>query len=165
MDLRAPVIAHIGLGANLGDASATVREAAAALFRLPHTTPLALSSLYRSSPVDAAGPDFINAVARVSTRLGAHELLQALQALEAAHGRRRPYRNAPRTLDLDLISYGDLQCSDAVLTLPHPRAHLRRFVLEPLAEVAPDGMLPGHGPLARLLQGVADQSVHRLPAG
>ncbi len=165
MDLRPPVIAFIGLGANLGDAVATVREAAESIARLPHTTLLALSSLYRSSPIDAGGPDFVNAVARVSTQLGAHELLQAMQALEAEHGRQRPYRNAPRTLDLDLLCYGELQSSDAVLTLPHPRAHLRRFVLAPMIELAPDGLLPGRGPLAALLPAVADQKVMRLPAG
>ena len=83
--------------------------------------------------------------------------------MEAAHGRQRPSRNAPRTLDLDLLVYGDLQSEDAVLTLPHPRAHLRRFVLEPMSELAPDTVLPGRGPLAALLPTVADQTVERLP--
>jgi 2-amino-4-hydroxy-6-hydroxymethyldihydropteridine diphosphokinase len=162
---RPPVIAFIGLGANLGDAAATVREAAQALARLPGTTLLALSSLYRSSPIDAPGPDFVNAVARLSTRLSPHELLSALQALESAHGRLRPYRNAPRTLDLDLLTYDHLQHEDAALTIPHPRAHLRRFVVEPMAELEPDGAIPGRGSLSDLLHGLTGQALQRLPSG
>lgn len=162
MVARRPVIAFIGLGANLGDAVATVQHAAGSLASLPHTRRLAVSSLYRSRPVDASGPDFVNAVVRLSTGLGPHELLAALQALEAEHGRRRPYRNAPRTLDLDMLTYGDLQCDDPTLTLPHPRAHLRRFVIEPMAELEPDGALPGRGSLAMLLQGLGDQLVQRM---
>ena len=162
---RPPVIAFIGLGANLGDAAATVREAAQAIALLPGTTLLALSSLYRSSPIDAPGPDFVNAVARVNTRLSPHELLSAMQHLESVHGRLRPYRNAPRTLDLDLLTYGNVQFEDAVLTIPHPRAHLRRFVVEPMAELEPDGAIPGQGSLTDLLHGLTGQALQRLPPG
>ena len=99
---------------------------------------LACSRLYRSAPHEAQGPDFINAVARLETRLTAPDLLAQLQALELAAGRERPYRNAPRTLDLDLLLYGDARIDSPQLTLPHPRLHERAFVLRPLAEVAPE---------------------------
>lgn len=156
---RDPSIAFIGLGANLGDAAATVREAAQAIATIPRTRLLALSSLYRSSPIDAGGPDFVNAVAKVETTLSPMELLTALQSIEQYHGRQRPYRNAPRTLDLDILTYDDQRSDDPTLTLPHPRAHLRRFVVEPLAELWPEGELPGRGRLTALLQSVADQEV------
>lgn len=158
------VTAFIGLGANLGDARAAVRAAAAAIGALPGTRTVALSSLYRSAPVHAFGPDFINAVAQIETTLTAQDLLAALQALEAAAGRQRPYPNAPRTLDLDILLYGDVVCSTPALSLPHPRLHLRRFVLWPLFEVAPVLPLPGLPALAELLAGVAGQAVQRVEA-
>ena len=157
------VDAYVGLGANLGDAAATVRAAAQALHGLPNTRLVALSGLVASAPVDAAGPDFINAVARVQTRLQPLDLLAALQALEVQAGRQRPYRNAPRTLDLDLLLHGQTVCHGPVLTLPHPRLHLRRFVLWPLAELAPQLVLPGLGPLQDWLPSVADQAVRHWP--
>lgn len=135
---RAPVAAYVGLGANLGDAAATVRWAMAELDRLPATRVAARSRLYRSAPLDAGGPDFVNAVAALSTRLTAPELLRRLQALEDAAGRQRPYRHAPRTLDLDLLLYGRARIDSARLTLPHPRMLQRAFVLRPLAEIAPE---------------------------
>jgi 2-amino-4-hydroxy-6-hydroxymethyldihydropteridine diphosphokinase len=153
--------AYVGLGANLGDARAAVCAAAAALGRLPGTTLAALSGLYRSAPVDAGGPDFINAVAALDTRLGAEALLDALQALEQQHGRERPYRNAPRTLDLDLLLHGDQRLDTPRLTLPHPRLHLRAFVLLPLLELAPGLAAPGLGPLASRVAAVADQRIAR----
>ena len=131
--------AHVGLGANLGaDLLATLTQAAQALAALPDTRLLALSSAWRSAPVDAGGPDFLNAVAALETGLPPLELLDALQAIEQAHGRERPYRNAPRTLDLDLLLYGDLVLDTPRLTLPHPRLAERAFVLRPLLEIAPD---------------------------
>ena len=151
-----PVLAHVALGANLGDARATVRDAIAALGRLPQTRLLRASALYRSAPWEASGPDFINAVAAIETGLDAHELLQALQALELQAGRERPYRNAPRTLDLDLLLYGDAVIDSPELTVPHPRLRERAFVLLPLAEIAP--ALVG----AAELQAVADQVIERL---
>lgn len=159
-----PPRAWIGLGANLGDARATLRAALHALAALPGCSLAGVSSLWRSAPVDAQGPDFLNAVAALDTTLGPIELLRALQGIELAHGRERPYRNAPRTLDLDLLLHGDTVMADPVLTLPHPRAHERAFVLAPLAELAPQLRLPGRdAPLARLLQDVADQAIERLP--
>lgn len=151
-----PVLAHVALGANLGDARATVRDAIAALDRLPQTRLLRASALYRSAPWEASGPDFINAVAAIETGLGAHELLHALQALELQAGRERPYRNAPRTLDLDLLLYGDAIIDSPELIVPHPRLRERAFVLLPLAEIAPTLVS------AAELQAVAGQIIERL---
>ncbi len=158
----AAVRAWVGLGANLGDPRATLAAAFEALAALPQTTLAARSSCWRSAPVDAAGPDFVNAVAALDTRLGPTALLDALQALEAAHGRTRPYRHAPRTLDLDLLLHGDTVMQTPRLTLPHPRLHLRAFVLEPLAELAPGLQIPGLGPLAPWRAAAAGQAVERL---
>lgn len=154
--------AFIGLGANLGDAAAALRAAFAALSALPRTRLSARSSIYRSAPVDAAGPDYLNAVAQIDTGLSAHELLAHLQTIERQQGRERPYRNAPRTLDLDLLLYGDHVIATPELTVPHPRLHLRAFVLVPLAELAPGLALPGLGPIGPLLPGVAEQAIERL---
>jgi 2-amino-4-hydroxy-6-hydroxymethyldihydropteridine diphosphokinase len=131
--------AYIGLGANLGgDLLATLTLAARALSALPGTRLVTVSSAWRSAPVDAAGPDFLNAVAGLDTAMSPAELLDALQAIELAHGRERPYRNAPRTLDLDLLLYGDVVLDTPRLTLPHPRLGERAFVLRPLLEIAPE---------------------------
>ena len=153
---REAVTAFVALGANLGDAQASVRQALADLNRLPETRVLARSRLYRTAPHEAQGPDFINAVAKLDTRLSAPDLLAQLQALELAAGRERPYRNAPRTLDLDLLLYGDARIDSPQLTLPHPRMHERAFVLRPLADVAPERV----GPLA--LAAVQDQAITPL---
>jgi 2-amino-4-hydroxy-6-hydroxymethyldihydropteridine diphosphokinase len=151
----------VGLGANLGDAPATLAAALQQLAVLPQTQLLAHSALYRSAPVDAQGPDFINAVAELQTGLEPLALLAALQAIEQAHGRRRPYRHAPRTLDLDLLLYGQRVVEAPGLTLPHPRLHRRAFVLQPLAELAPGLSHPLLGPLAQLH--VTGQAIERLP--
>ncbi len=155
--------AYVGLGANLGDSHATIEAACTELQRLPLTHWRGRSSLYRSAPVEAQGPDYVNAVARLDTRLAAMELLEALLAIEQRHGRERPYVNAPRTLDLDLLLYGEMQDQrDARLILPHPRGHLRAFVLQPLAELEPMLHWPGRGPLGPLLQAVNQQDLSRL---
>lgn len=154
--------AYIGLGANLGDARATLQAACDALAQLPGTTLAARSSWYRSAPIDAQGPAFVNGVAALDTTLAPLELLDALQAIEQRHGRERPYRNAPRTLDLDLLLYADLLLHTERLTLPHPRLYERAFVLLPLAELAPALVIPGHGPVHELLAAVAGQDVERL---
>jgi 2-amino-4-hydroxy-6-hydroxymethyldihydropteridine diphosphokinase len=157
------MIAWVGIGANLGDARANVADALAHLARLPETTLLRASSLYRTAPVDSSGDDYINAVACLDTRLDAHALIKALLGIEQAHGRERPYRNAPRTLDLDLLLYGDAVIDDApALIVPHPRMHERAFVLAPLAELAPELRIPGHGRVAALLPKVADQAIEKL---
>ena len=149
--------AGIALGANLGDAAQTVRQALTDLASLPQTRLLRASSLYRTAPWEASGPDFINAVAWVDTDLAPLLLLQALHALELAAGRERPYRNAPRTLDLDLLFYEDVQLDTPELTLPHPRWQARAFVLHPLAEICPERVTP------EMLQAVSDQAIEKLP--
>lgn len=152
-----PVSAYIGLGANLGDARRTVRQAVQDLGTLPQTRLVRSSSLYRSAPIDSSGPDYINAVAEVATTLDPHALLAELQRLELAAGRERPYRNAPRTLDLDILLYDDLTLETPTLTIPHPRMAERAFVLLPLAEIAP------HLPGAQQLDAVRGQAIERLP--
>ena len=156
-------VAWIGIGANLGDARANVLDALERLARLPGARLVKASSLYRTAPIDSSGDDYVNAVAALDTELDAHALLQALFAIEQAHGRERPYRNAPRTLDLDLLLYGDAVIDDApALIVPHPRLHERAFVLAPLAEAAPNLVIPGRGPVVTLLAGVADQAIEKL---
>jgi 2-amino-4-hydroxy-6-hydroxymethyldihydropteridine diphosphokinase len=137
MSQRQSVTAYVGLGANLGDPVAALRGALASLQQTPGIESLRASALYRSAPVAAAGPWFVNAVAEVVTPLTAPALLDVLQALEQAAGRRRPYRNAPRTLDLDLLLYGQGRITSPRLTVPHPRMWERAFVLVPLQELAP----------------------------
>ena len=154
--------AFVGLGANLGDAVATLRAALRELAGRPGLALQACSSLYRSAPVDAGGPDFVNAVVALRTALAPLALLDVLQQLENAHGRLRPFHHAPRTLDLDLLLHGNTCMATPRLTLPHPRLHQRAFVLLPLHEIAPDLVLPGLGPLAPLLAGVASQRVARI---
>lgn len=159
---RARLRAFIGLGANLGDTRAALRAAFAAIAALPRTRLKARSSLYRTAPVDAGGPDYLNAVALIETELDAHELLAHLLAIEARLGRERLYPNAPRTLDLDLLLYADAQIESPTLCVPHPRLHTRAFVLAPLAEIAPRLSIPGRGAVADLLPGVADQPIERI---
>ena len=158
-----PARAYVALGANLGDAAATLRAALAELARLPDTALVAQSSLYATAPVDAGGPDYCNAVAALDTRLGALDLFHALQDMERAHGRERSHRNAPRTLDLDLLLHGDTRMDTPELILPHPRMHLRAFVLAPLAEIAPDLAIPNHGAVGELLAAITDQPIRKLP--
>mgnify|MGYP001113763611 CR=1 FL=1 len=155
-------LAYVGLGANLGDARAALASALAALRELPGTTVLRCSSVWRSAPIDSSGPDYLNAVAELRTLLAPLDLLHQLQAIEQAHGRERPYRNAPRTLDLDLLLHGECVLDTPELTLPHPRAHERAFVLAPLAEMASALSVPGRGRVSELLAAVADQRIERL---
>ncbi|WP_284616432.1 2-amino-4-hydroxy-6-hydroxymethyldihydropteridine diphosphokinase [Aquabacterium humicola] len=152
-------LAYVGIGANLGDARATVR---AACERLRPLGALRCSSLYRSAPVDAGGPDFVNAVVELQPTLDPAALLAALQAIEADFGRERPFRHAPRTLDLDLLLYGDEVVGTPSLTLPHPRLHQRAFVLQPLLELAPALQAPGLGALSAWLPATAGQGIERL---
>jgi len=141
--------AFVALGANLDQPAAHIERAAGELDRLPGTRLARVSTLYRSRPIGyAAQPDFINAVAALRTRLAPRELLGMLLRIELRHGRRRAFKNAPRTLDLDLLLYDDLRLDEPGITLPHPRMSERAFVLVPLLEIAPDIGIPGHG-LAR----------------
>jgi 2-amino-4-hydroxy-6-hydroxymethyldihydropteridine diphosphokinase len=161
---RAPAkhLAWIGIGANLGDARAHVDDAIARLTQLPDSTLQAVSSLYRTAPIASSGDDYLNAVARIATTLAPEALLQALQAIELAHGRERPYRNAPRTLDLDILLYDEAVIDTATLQIPHPRLAERAFVLVPLLEIDPQLSLPGIGPAAALLPAVVDQAIARI---
>ncbi|MEJ8820922.1 2-amino-4-hydroxy-6-hydroxymethyldihydropteridine diphosphokinase [Variovorax humicola] len=150
------VRAYVGLGANLGDAKAAVERAIEALDALPQTRVAARSSMYRSAPFEATGPDFFNAVAALETDLEPIALLAELQRLELQAGRERPYRNAPRTLDLDLLLHGAAVLDSPILTLPHPRMLQRAFVLLPLAEIAPDLVTP------QQIAAVAGQAIERI---
>lgn len=151
---EAGVPVFIGLGANLGDRKAALRDALAALGQMPAITVVRVSPLYGSAPVDAGGPDYLNAVAELATTLTPQALLQALQTIEQAAGRERPYRNAPRTLDLDILWFGDRVIDTPELTVPHPRMAERAFVLRPLADLVPERVE------ATLLQAVASQDIH-----
>ena len=153
------VTAYIALGANLGDPRLAVTQAMQAIGAIRLTTLMRRSSLYCTAPFEATGPDFINAVVTVATRLSAPELLLALQRLELAAGRERPHRNAPRTLDLDIVLYGEQIIDTPILVIPHPRMWARAFVLVPLAEIAPDRVT------AKQLQAVSDQAITRLSDG
>ena len=152
------VSAFVALGANLGDSPATLRWALTAIAALTGTRLVRSSSLYRSAPIDSSGPDYINAVAEVATTLHAPALLAALQQIELAAGRERPYRNAPRTLDLDILLYGDASIHSPHLQVPHPRMGERAFVLVPLAEIAPDRVSQAQR------SAVADQRIERFGA-
>lgn len=153
---RAPCTAYIALGANLGDGVAQLRQAIGSLANWPSLKLGPQSSFYRTAPMDADGPDYTNAVVAVTTCLTAQDLLKTLQAIEQQHGRTRDYRNAPRTLDLDLLLYGDGEVNSPNLTVPHPRMALRAFVLVPLAEIAPSRVS------AAQLAAVSGQAITRL---
>ena len=164
---RALVTAYIALGANLGDANAALREAVQALDGLPLTQVRQQSGLYKTAPLDtdsgheapAPGADYLNAVVEIETGLTACALLDGLQRLELQAGRERPFRNAPRTLDLDLLLYGSARIESARLTVPHPRMQQRAFVLVPLAEIAPQQVS------TEQLQAVQHQAIERLGRG
>lgn len=156
--MRDPVVAYVALGANLGDAAASVLEAIESIGALPDTAVTRRSSLYRSAPVDSSGPDYINAVVEIATRLDAPQLLSRLQGIETAAGRERAYRNAPRTLDLDILLFGRARIDSARLQVPHPRMYERAFVLVPLAEIAP------HLVQAEQVAAVAQQGISRIPS-
>jgi 2-amino-4-hydroxy-6-hydroxymethyldihydropteridine diphosphokinase len=157
-------IAYIGLGSNLGDPLDQLRRAFSDLDKLPDTRVTARSSLYRSAPIGLLDqPDFVNAVTKIATGLTPQALLQALLHIEHRHGRERNVRNAPRTLDLDVLMYDDAIFHEHGLTIPHAQMHLRAFVLRPLLEIAPDAFIPGVGPAQSLLQKCLDQILERLP--
>lgn len=158
-------LAFVALGANLDDPVAQVRAAGAALANVPDSRLLRLSSLYRTAPVGIrAQPDFINAVAALATRLPPPQLLDALFAVERRFGRRREFYQAPRTLDLDLLLYDELVVDSLPLSVPHPRMHLRAFVLAPLLEIAPHCRIPGRGSAVAWLPAVSMQRIEKLAA-
>jgi 2-amino-4-hydroxy-6-hydroxymethyldihydropteridine diphosphokinase len=156
-------IAYIGLGSNLENPLDQLRRAFADLDKLPDTCVVAGSSLYRSAPIGLLDqPDFVNAVAKIETTLTPQALLQALLHIEHQHGRERTIRNAPRTLDMDVLLYDDVQLNEPSLTIPHPQMHLRAFVLRPLLEITPDVVIPGVGSAQSSLQSCLNQILERL---
>lgn len=163
--MNEPAIAFVGLGANLGDAAATLRDALLALDALPGTRLLRASKLYRTPAWgDADQPDFVNAVAMLQTGLAPRVLLDELLAIERVHGRDRSQerRWGPRTLDLDLLLHGDAVIDEAGLRVPHPYLHERAFVLLPLAEIAPDAVIPGQGAVADLAATMAGEGIEAI---
>lgn len=155
-DVRAPVTAYIGLGANLGDPRAALLQAIEDVAAIDGVALISRSSLYRTAPVASSGPDYVNAVIGIATVLTAPALLACLQQLEQLAGRERPHHNAPRTLDLDILTYGEASIDSKTLLIPHPRMHERAFVLVPLAELAP------HSVTEAQLRAVQEQFIERL---
>ena len=156
--------AFIGLGSNLDDPPAQIRRALQALAAMPETRLVRWSSLYRNPPAGYLDqPEFVNAVAEIETRLAPHDLLEQLLAIERAHGRVRDVPNGPRTLDLDILLYGEQTVHEPELTIPHPRMLERAFVLVPLAEIAPDAVVPGGGRVADLVRRVDASVLFKLP--
>lgn len=156
MTLREPVTAYVGLGANLGQPRLALARAVSSLATLPGTQVVKQSSIYRSAPVESSGPDYLNAVVEIITTFGAPDMLLLLQKIEQSEGRKRPWHNAPRTLDLDLLLYGTATIDSPTLTVPHPRMMQRAFVLLPLAEIAPAWLA------AAQTSAVATQRIARL---
>lgn len=156
--------AYLGLGSNLKTPMMQVLSARDRLAQWPGIELRAASSLYRTAPVDClpGQPDYINAVVEIATSLTPHQLLHTLFAIERGQGRERHFINSPRTLDVDLLIYGDVQLDTPELILPHPRAHQRAFVLQPLLEIAPNCHFPGLGPARDFLDACADQSIQRV---
>ncbi|MGI4860302.1 MAG: 2-amino-4-hydroxy-6-hydroxymethyldihydropteridine diphosphokinase [Janthinobacterium lividum] len=155
-------VAYLGLGANLGDARQCLKDAVVSLAQRPGIIVLAKSSLYRTAPIDAEGDDFYNCVVAVGTLLPARQLLDLCLGVEHEFGRERPYRNAPRTLDIDILLYGDERIDEAHLTIPHPRLTERAFALVPLLELDADVMIPGMGRASRFVAAVADQPIETV---
>ncbi len=155
--------AFVGLGSNIGEPRRQLQAAMKELDELPDTRAIAASALYRSAPLGyLEQPEFLNAVVELETQLTPEALFDGLQAIEKGHGRERPFAGAPRTLDLDLLLYGDTTLATPRLTLPHPRMHERAFVLMPLAEIAPQATIPGRGTARGLLAACEGQRVERI---
>ncbi len=157
-------IAYIALGANLGDPLKALPEVIDVIDRVEGITMTGQSRFYSTAPIDSSGPDYTNAVIRVETTIEPEELLQTLLSIEKDFGRQRPVgiHNAPRTMDLDLLLYGDLQWATETLILPHPRMHERAFVLVPLADIDDEVEIIGKGCVKDLLPTVADQMIRPL---
>jgi len=158
-----PHIVFIGLGSNMEQPHVQLQQAFAELAELANTRVMARSSLYLSAPLGhLKQADFLNAVAKIQTALSPQDLLKALLKIELRHGRQRTFLNAPRTLDLDILLYDDVQLHESGLTIPHAQMHLRAFVLQPLLEIAPACVIPGIGAALQTLQNCQDQVVERL---
>ena len=156
-------IAYVGIGSNLDDPARQVRTALDELDRMPHSRVVKRSSLYRSAPLGYTDqPDFVNAVAQLETGLTAERLLAELQEIEARHDRKRSFANAARTLDLDLLLFGNAKLDTPALRIPHARMHERAFVLKPLLEISPAVAIPGRGPASEFLEACKEQETERL---
>jgi 2-amino-4-hydroxy-6-hydroxymethyldihydropteridine diphosphokinase len=158
-----PVVAYIGLGSNLEQPLEQLHTAVLAMMGRPGLQVEKVSRYYASAPIGGVEqPEFVNAVAKVTTTLSAPALMQLLLDIETAQRRQRGVKNGPRTLDLDILLYGDRVIDDEQLVIPHPRAHERAFVLLPLLELAPDVVIPGKGPAVDYLASVAEQAIAPL---
>ena len=155
-------VAYLGLGANLGDARQTLKDAVVCLAQQHTITVLAKSSLYRTAPIDAGGDDYFNCVVKLDTTLPVRHLLALCHKIELHFGRERPFRNAPRTLDLDILLYGDQSIDEPDLIVPHPRLIERAFALVPLVEIDPALIIPQHGRADALLAAVAGQRIEKM---
>jgi 2-amino-4-hydroxy-6-hydroxymethyldihydropteridine diphosphokinase len=155
-------IAYLGLGANLGDARQTLKDAVVCLAQQHTITVLAKSSLYRTAPIDSSGDDYFNCVVKLDTSMPARSLLRLCHMIEEQFGRERPYRNAPRTLDLDILIYGSFCIDEMDLVVPHPRMTERAFVLVPLVELEPELIIPHRGRADAYVAGVADQRIEKV---
>lgn len=155
-------LAYIGIGANIGDARQALKDAIVCLAQQVGITVVAKSSFYRTAPVDAGGDDYFNAVVKVETPFTAPQLLRICHHIEDQFGRERPFRNAPRTLDLDLLLFGTDIIDTEPLTVPHPRITERAFVLVPLIELDPELLIPGRGRAADHLPRVRDQRIEKF---
>ena len=155
-------LAFIGLGGNIGDTKQLIKDAIVCLAQYPELRILTRSCMYQSAPVDADGDDFINAVISLETQISPEELLRICQQVEQSFGRERPYVNAPRTLDLDVLAYDQVAINNDALTIPHPRMIERSFVLYPLLEIAPDIDLPGFGKLTKYIPNVKHQRIEKV---
>ena len=155
-------VAWLGIGANLGDAHQTLKDAVVCLAQQHTLTVVAKSSLYRTAPIDAGGDDYYNCVVKIKTSLDVHALLGLCQRVEHHFGRERPFRNAPRTLDIDILLYGDTTIDETDLVVPHPRMTGRAFALVPLVEIDPELVIPGQGPASAFLAAVADQRIEKV---
>lgn len=159
-------IAYIGLGSNQGEVTEALNSAIESLRSIEQSSVVAVSPFYRSAPIDAPGPDYLNAVVKLETSLEPYALLLHLLDIELMLGRKRRglKKNAPRNVDLDLLLVGDMIIQSTPLTLPHPRLHLRAFVLRPLIDLAPEIRIPGQGPAASFLDAVEDQKIEPVEA-
>lgn len=155
-------VAYLGLGANLGDARQTLKDAVVCLAQQHTITVLAKSSVYRTAPIDAGGDDYYNCAVKLDTSLAVRQLLALCQRIEDHFGRERPFRNAPRTLDIDILLFGDHEIDEPDLTVPHPRMTGRAFALVPLVEIDADLAIPGHGSASALLPTLADQRIEKV---
>ena len=155
-------VAYIGLGANLGDARQSIKDAIVCLAQQIGVTIVGKSDLYRTAPIESSGDDYLNCAIAVETHLSARQLLALCLKIETHFGRERPYKHAPRTLDLDLLLYGDERIAEPDLIVPHPRMAERAFVLRPLADLAPELEIPGVGRVSALLMNVTDQRIERV---